>query len=101
MCIIQSELITPTAKPESPHKKTAILADGGIVRLDCLYLIGTVIAVAVELLLFSFAAGGAAKRFVGQTLLFVELLFAFGEGEFLRAVFANQSFIWHGFLLVG
>ena len=69
-------------------------------QTDLLLLVGTVVVVAIVALLFGLTAGRAAQGLVGETFLFVKFLFAFGEREFLRAVFANQSFVWHGFLLV-
>jgi hypothetical protein len=57
-------------------------------------------SVAIELCLFGFAAFRAALRLVLQAFLSVKFLFAFGEHEFLVAVFANQVLVWHGYLLV-
>jgi len=55
--------------------------------------------IAIELSFFGFAAFRAALRLVLQTFLGVEFLFAFGEHKFLVAVFADQVFVWHGYLL--
>jgi len=47
------------------------------------FLVATIIVIAVELLLLGFAAIGATLGFIGETLFFVEFLFAFGKDEFL------------------
>jgi hypothetical protein len=87
-------VFTYSAKKEPPPKK-----DGGC-SLDQANSIRVALkSVAVVLLLFGLAAIRAALGFVGQTLFLVKFLFAFGEHEFFRAVFANQCLIWHGFLL--
>jgi hypothetical protein len=46
-------------------------------------------SVAIELSLFLLTAGGATLGLVLESLFLVEFLFAFGEHEFLVAVFAN------------
>lgn len=45
------------------------------------------------------AAIRAALRLILQTLFTVEILFTFGEDEFLAAVFAGEVLVWHGYLL--
>jgi hypothetical protein len=55
--------------------------------------------IAIELSFFGFAAFRAALGLVLQTFLSVEFLFAFGEHELFVTVFADQVFVWHGYLL--
>ena len=50
--------------------------------MDYRFLVATIIVISIELLLFCFAAIGAALGFISETLFFVEILFAFGEYEF-------------------
>jgi hypothetical protein len=83
-----------TANKKPPSEKTAAIT------AQTAFLLGTALeSVAVVLSLFGLAAFRAALGFVEQTLFLIKFLFAFGEHEFFRAIFANQCLIRHGFLL--